>query len=319
MATIIAEIGFNHEGDIGLAKKMIRDAAAAGADAVKFQTFRAIDIALPTSPHYSAIQAGEMTLEHHLQLAETAKENNIMFLSTPFSAWGVELLEKVKVPAYKVASMDCTNTHLLECIAGTGKPIYLSTGMASLAEMAVTLRFLEEKKSGPVTLLHCLSLYPAQAKDLNLKIIPYLKKIFNIPVGYSDHYPGRDACLLAAILGADVIETHFTYDTQKEGGDHGHSVDGPMLEKLVCQIKDYEAMMGTSDSLHDRPDAAFRDVFRRGLYFSRDMKKQETIITDDLLMTRPVSQLGTNDLQQILGKKLLQDIKQYDAVDKKHF
>ena len=174
---VIAEIGFNHEGDVALAKEMIKAAATAGADAVKFQTFRASDIALPTGSHYEAIKCGEMDLGQHQELFRVATDCNVDFLSTPFSPWAVELLETVGVPAYKVASMDCTNHYLLGYVAQTKKPIYLSTGMATLNEIFGSLEFLREKGSGPVTLLHCLALYPAKAEDLNLTIINFLNHL----------------------------------------------------------------------------------------------------------------------------------------------
>ena len=222
---IIAEIGFNHKGDMGLAEEMIRSAADAGVNAVKFQTFRARDIALPSSPHYSLIKAGEMNVDDHVKLKMMAKGCGVDFLSTPFSPWAVDVLEEIGVEAYKVASMDCANKHLLGLIANTKKPIFLSTGMATLAEIAESMEFLQEKDSGTVTLFHCMSIYPPKAKDLNLNIIPFLRSVFGVPVGYSDHFPGIKACFSAAVLGAEVIETHFTLDTSMEGPDHHHSAD----------------------------------------------------------------------------------------------
>jgi len=222
---------------MSLAAEMIKAVAKAGADAVKFQTFRAFDIALSSSPHYKTIKDGEMTFEQHRELVEIAKDCKIAFISTPFSPWAIDLLEKIEVQAYKVASMDCTNKHLLGLIAETKRPIYLSTGMATLAEIADTLDLLNKSKSGTVTLLHCISKYPPKAEDLNLCIIEYLKNLFGCSVGYSDHYPGTKACLAAAMMGAEVIETHFTLDSSKEGGDHFHSVDSKMLKQLIADIK----------------------------------------------------------------------------------
>ena len=315
MSCIIAEIGLNHEGDIPLATKMIEAAAKAGADAVKFQTFRAIDLALPTAPHYEAIACGQMTLEQHQELAAAAKENGVEFLSTPFSPWAVELLEKVGVKAYKVASMDCTNRHLLGYIAQTGKPIYLSTGMATLAEIGETLEFLEKTGAGPVTIFHCLSLYPARAEDLNLEIIPLLNRIFGIPVGYSDHYPGTKACLAAVMLGAQVIEAHFTLDPSKEGGDHQHSVDPAMLEQLIKDIDLFQQMRGDRQAIHHRPDRSFAKDYRRGVYAARGLEKGERIREKDLLFCRPVSQLSPNDLEWLRGRTLVQEISVFKEIN----
>jgi sialic acid synthase SpsE len=312
---IIAEIGFNHEGDMGLAVQMIEAAARAGANAVKFQTYRAIDLALPSAPHYEAIKCGEMTLEQHQELTRVACDCGIDFLSTPYSAWAVELLERVGVPAYKVASMDCTNTHLLGFIAQTKKPIYLSTGMATLAEIAETLHFLNTENSGDVTLLHCVSLYPAQADDLHLDIIPLLKKLFGVPVGYSDHYPGIQACLAATMLGAEVIETHFTLDTSKEGGDHHHSADPDMLRQLVSEIHLFTTMKGKERAIYHRPDRQWVVKFRRGVYAAKHLPAGSTLNEKDLLFCRPTSAFSPNDIDWLKGKITSQDVAAYKAID----
>lgn len=305
---IIAEIGFNHEGDPDEARAMIRAAARAGADAVKFQTYRAIDLALPSSPHFELIKTGEMDLEMHRALAQEAGEAGVDFLSTPFSRWAVDLLEEVGVKSYKVASMDSTNKYLLRYIAQTGKPIFMSTGMASLDEMAEMLPFLSSQGAGPVSLLHCLALYPAPASALNLEIIPLLAEMFDVPIGYSDHYPGIDACLAAAMMGAEVIETHFTLDTTREGGDHFHSVDPDMLRRLVDQIALFTEMRGTTAAIHDRPDRDMAAQFRRGVYTARDLTAGEEIGADDLLFCRPASSLTPNDYWQINGRRVKADI-----------
>lgn len=316
MIKIIAEIGFNHEGELKLAIEMIKAAAQAGANAIKFQTYRAKDLALPSAPHYQAIQSGEMSFEQHLELRKIAHDCGVEFLSTPFSPWAIDILEKVGVPAYKVASMDCTNKYLLGFIAETKKPIYLSTGMATLAEISETLCYLSEVKSGPVTLLHCMSLYPAEAKDLNLAIIPYLKELFGVPVGYSDHYPGINACLVAAMLGAEIIETHFTLDITKEGADHYHSVDAELLRQLIADIELFQQMKGTKQGFHNRPDRRYATQYRRGVFTAKCLKKGDSLKTEDLLMCRPTSQLKPEDVKWLEGRMIKQDIDAFHAIDR---
>lgn len=316
MIKLIAEIGFNHEGEMSVAAEMIEEAAKAGVDAVKFQTYRAMDIALPSSPHYNDIKRGEIDLKQHGELSKIAQGFGIEFLSTPFSPWAIDILEEVGVPAYKVASMDCTNKHLLGLIAETKKPICLSTGMATLAEISETLYYLSEMKSGPVTLLHCMSLYPAEAKDLNLAIIPYLKELFGVPVGYSDHYPGIKACFAAALLGAEVIETHFTLDTSKKGADHYHSVDAEMLRRLIADIELYQQMKGTIQGCYNRPDRKYATQYRRGVFTSKSLKKGDILGKEDILLCRPTSQLKPEDIKWLDGKLIKQDIAEFQAIER---
>jgi sialic acid synthase SpsE len=314
MIKIIAEIGFNHEGDLKLAIEMIKAAAKAGTHAIKFQTYRAADLALPSSPHYQAIQSGVMNLDQHLELAKIAQGCGVEFLSTPFGPWAIDILEKVGVPAYKVASMDCTNKYLLGFIAETKKPIYLSTGMATLTEISETLNYLSEVKSGPVTLLHCMSLYPANAEDLNLAIIPYLKELFGVPVGYSDHYPGTKACLAAAMLGAEVVETHFTLDITKEGADHYHSVDAEMLRQLIADIELFQQMEGTKQGCYNRPDRKYATQYRRGVFTAKLLKKGDILRKEDLLLCRPTSQLRPEDMKWLEGRMMKQDIDAFHPI-----
>ncbi len=315
---IIAEIGFNHEGDLDQADAMIRAAARAGADAVKFQTFRASDLALPDAPHYKLIECGELDRGAHQRLASTAGDAGVDFLSTPFSATAVDMLQELGVPAFKVASMDCTNKHLLGRIAATGKPVYLSTGMANETEISESLAFLEEQNSGPVSILHCVSIYPPPADALNLTTIPWLKERFGIPVGYSDHYPGIDACIAAAALGAEIIETHFTLDTDRPEGDHGHSADEAQLMELVRRTADFQAMTGRPE-LSGREDRDAAAMFRRGMYAARDLTEGEVIGEADLLFCRPVSILGPSDLTQVAGKRLHRSVRKYTAIDNDMF
>ena len=311
---IIAEIGFNHEADMAVAADMIAAASDAGADAVKFQTFRATDITLPTSPHYRAIRDMEMTLDQHRELAALADKAGVAFLSTPFSAWAVDLLEEVGVRAYKVASMDLTNELLLGRIAETGKPLYLSTGMSVLAEIDRALAFLREHGDPEVTLFHCLSKYPATAEQLNLSAISHLRRTFGVPVGYSDHFPGNRACLAAAMMGASVIETHFTLDSGKEGGDHGHSTDPAALKQLVEDIRLFEAMRGDPLFFNDRPDRPEASLFRRSIHAARDIAPGEVLTMDDLMLNRPGNGRPTADLGLFLGRETRRAVQQYEPL-----
>jgi sialic acid synthase SpsE len=317
MVYAIAEIGFNHGGNIQRAEEMIRSASNTGVDAVKFQTFRATDISLPNTPHFESIKDAEMGLDEHLRLKEAAECCGLAFISTPFSRWAVDLLEKVGVPAFKVASMDCTNKILLKHIAQTGKPIFLSTGMAELSEIADSLSFLRRYKSGPVTLLHCMSIYPAKAEDLNLLSIPFLKEVFDLPVGYSDHYPGTDACFAAVALGAEVIETHFTLNHSETGGDHYHSADPHELKKLMDDICMFRKMGGSKTSVFDRPDRTFSKQYRRGVHAAKNLKKGDRLQKHDFLLVRPESDFYPDHLGQLIGKRLKKNVPAFQTISSK--
>lgn len=316
---LIAEIGFNHAGDMELAQKMIVAAAAAGADMVKFQTFRAEDLALPHSLHFELIRKGEMGLENMRVLSSVAKEHGVTFFSTPFSSEAVDKLESLEVDCYKVASMDVTNRHLLARLAATGRPLMLSTGMATLDEIGETLAFLEKAKAGPVALMHCISHYPPQASDLNLAAIGHLQRTFQVPVGYSDHYPGTDACLAAFFQGAQIIETHFTLDHTIEGGDHAHSTEPDMLRRLLNQMRLFRAMAGSENVYDQRPDRPEAALYRRGVYTARALPKGHVPSESDLLFCRPPSPLTPNDFEWISKSPLEHDVPAHTALTRNDF
>lgn len=310
---IIAEIGFNHGGDCALAKQMIEAAAKAGADAVKFQSFKAGDLALPSSEHFSLIENGELNEAEHRELAEVAKKLDVDFLSTPFSLAAVDMLDDIGVPAFKVASMDLTNKQLLSRVAATGKPVIISSGMATLEEIAEHLDFLHAEGAGEITLLHCVSKYPAPAEELHLQAIPFLKELFGVKVGYSDHYPGVLACVAAAALGAEVIETHFTLDHSWTGGDHHHSADPEELALLVQQAKEIQAFGGSARALLTRTDRPFASDFRRGLYAARDLKAGEKLGEADFIACRPVNDFGPSDIASLTGRTLKKPLSRFDG------
>ncbi len=316
---IIAEIGFNHAGDMNLACRMIEEAAQAGADAVKFQTFKAADLALPSSDHYALIASGELDQRHHEILSTAAQKADVAFLSTPFSTEAVGMLDEIGVPAFKIASMDLTNHIMLMRVAKTGKPVLLSTGMCNLAEIDAAVKVLHSQGADKVVLMHCLSKYPAQATDLNLRALSVLSESFHLPTGYSDHYPGVSACLAAGLLGARVIETHFTLDTDTPGGDHAHSADPQMLRKLVADLKHFGQMLGGKRFFQQRPDREYQSTFRRGLFAARDLPSGHLLTEKDVLTCRPATELGPNNLVTFVGQPLKREVNAHEAITTNHF
>jgi len=282
---IIAEIGFNHQGDTSLAKEMIHAAADAGANAVKFQTYKASALVIQNSEHYQVIQEGELSLEEHLLLRDYADKCSVSFLSTPYCTNSVDLLESVGVPTYKIASMDLTNLRLLQKVACTGKPIILSTGMANTREISVSISEIERWGNNRLVLLHCISKYPTPLPDVSLEFIPYLKRKYNLPIGYSDHSPGISASLVAAAIGATVIEKHFTIDKELDGPDHFHSADPDDLRELVKFVRLLENTSAQEASnLNDRVDRDNALDYRRGLYAQSEILEGSRI-TDGMIKT----------------------------------
>lgn len=319
MPYIIAEIGFNHAGDVRTAKKLIREAKAAGADAVKFQSFAAEDILLPNSPYFRKLKKAELSFRHHKLLADFARKKKIDFISTAYSMKAVDLLEEIKVKAHKVASMDLNNFELLERVAKTKKPIFVSTGMATLEEIKKSVNLLRRLKSGPVTLLHCISKYPTKPEEANLDFLAKIRQSCKCPVGYSDHTRGIFTCFLSAILGAAVIEKHFTLDNSLKGADHYHSAEPAQLKELINQIRLAFSAIGDSGNFNKRPDRKFAGLFRRGIYARTDIHRGAIISRKDLLLCRPEKHLSAFDIIKIICKKAKKEIKKFEPLEELDF
>lgn len=318
---VIAEIGFNHGGDMALAGAMIRAAAEAGAEAVKFQTYKATDIAAPTSEHFDLIREGELSRAQHQSLKDQAEAAGVAFLSTPFSVEAVDLLDGIGVGAFKVASMDLDNLPLLAHIAGKGKPVLLSTGMGTADEILRAVETLEQHGCREMAVLHCLSDYPAKAENANLASIAALAELTGYPAGYSDHTLGCEVALAAAGLGASVIEKHFTTDKTLAGPDHAISADPAELRHIVQGVrddggKDFEAFAGVSILNENRPDRGNAAVFRRGLYAAVNIAEGEVISARMIKAIRPAGSLGPTDLQAIIGSRAGRDFSGEEALSR---
>ena len=284
---IIAEIGFNHGGNLRLAKDMIYEAAGCGVDAVKFQTYQAEDIALIESEHFQTIQSGELSLQDHKELVSFAKECGVTFLSTPFSKWAVDLLEEVDVAAYKIASMDLVNHELLEYVAKKQKPIILSTGMSTVKEIRDAIETITQTGNDKIALLHCISKYPVLTEDANLNMITKLKSYFKFPIGFSDHTLGSIAPLIAIALGADIIEKHFTTDKKYPGPDHKISADQEEMTAIVSGAKEVTSILGSATIGLKRPDRTNAVFYRRSIHASIDISKGTVIDEEMVKYVRP--------------------------------
>ncbi len=308
-ALVIAEIGANHEGDIEAARAMIREAARAGADAVKFQTYKAEGIVARTEEtRFAQFQRLSLSDAAFRQLAVEARNNSVLFLSTPFDLDAVELLNPL-VPAFKVASGDLTFLPLLEAIAATGKPIFLSTGMASLDEIDLALHAIQrgarvprEALRGRVVLLHCVSSYPTPPEDANLRAIGALRDRFGLSVGYSDHTLGTLACIAAVAMGACVIEKHFTL--QKEGRtfrDHQLSADPADLTELTTKLRTLGLMLGRGEKVPMGAEEGNRLSMRRSLAARGAIKAGDKIALEHLTCLRPGGGIPPASLGAVVG------------------
>ena len=315
---VIAEAGVNHNGDLVLARKLIAAAAAAGADAVKFQTFRAEQVAAASAPlaayQKANVTAADSQLEllrrlelppaAHDELQAVAHDHNLVFLSTPFDEGSVDLLDSLHVPAFKVPSGEVTNWPLLQHVAGKGKPVILSTGMSDLEEVAAAVDVLRRSGCTELVVLHCVSNYPANPSDVNLRAMAAIRKRCGVPVGYSDHTPGIEVALAAVALGACIIEKHFTLDRGLPGPDHRASLEPGELRALVAGIRTVECALGTEEKRPAASELPTREVVRRSLVAARPLPAGVLLETSMFRALRPAGGIPPSDLDRVIGRHL---------------
>lgn len=243
---IVAEAGINHGGSIETARKMVKEAAKCGADAIKFQTYITEKRVDKESPPYNSLKKCELKEEDFRELFQVAKKNKIIFFSTPFDKESVDLLAALPVPVFKVASFYIVNLDLLEYIASKGLPVIASRGMANIEEISRAVKVFGKYNIG-YALLHCVSAYPTKKEEVNLNVINSLKNRFKCVIGYSDHTLGIKVPVYSIALGASIVEKHFTLDKNQEGLDHKLSADPNDLKEMVSEIRDLERILGSSE------------------------------------------------------------------------
>lgn len=320
---IIAEIGVNHNGKLSLAKKLIDVAVDAGADAVKFQKrkleslYRMDALNDPNSES----QGFEILLNElkHLELSEDdykeiinyCKAKNITFLCTAWDKPSVDFLEKFNVSAYKIASGDMTNLPLIDYISKTKKPMIISTGMSNLEEIEKTVNFVKNKQV-PFILLHCNSTYPSPIESLNLDLIPYFRKKFNVPIGFSGHEIGIIGTITATNMGAVVIERHITLDKKMKGLDHSSSLEPEEFSVLVKYIRESEKAKGKPIKKMTRAEVLQREVVAKSIVSSKNIMTAEIFSENNLEVKGPERGLSAQYFFDIVGKKSKRDIKKGD-------
>lgn len=318
---IIAEAGVNHNGDINNAKKLIDVAARAGADAVKFQTFKAENIVCKNAEkaeyqksttgteenQFSMLKKLELTEEMHQELQAYCLEKNIMFLSTPFDLESIDYLDKEGIKIMKIPSGEITNYPYLIKMAKTCKPIIVSTGMAELNEVEEAVTILRDNGAKDITVLHCNTEYPTPYADVNLKAMLTLKDKLDLKVGYSDHTMGIEVPIAAVAMGATVIEKHFTLDKNMDGPDHTASLEPEELEAMIRAIRNIENALGDgikSPSLSEKKNI---DIVRKSIVAKKVILKGEIFTEDNLTVKRPGNGLSPMYWNELIGKMASKD------------
>jgi pseudaminic acid synthase len=319
---IVAEVSANHNHDFARAEAIVRAAADAGADAVKLQTYTAdtMTIKCDAPPFkikgtiwegrtlHDLYREAHTPWEWHQPLQKLCGDLGLDFFSTPFDATAVDFLEELGVELYKVASFELVDIPLLKKIAGTGKPVIMSTGMATLSEIEDAVKTLRHNGSGPLCLLKCTSAYPAPPEEMNLRTISALAEIFQCPAGLSDHTLGSAVAVAAVATGAVVIEKHFTLARADGGPDGSFSMEPAEFKQMVLDIRAVEKALGrVSFELTEKENES--RLFRRSLFVVEDMKAGENFTETNVRSIRPGGGLAPRHLEAVIGRRAARDLK----------
>jgi N,N'-diacetyllegionaminate synthase len=329
---VIAEAGVNHNGDAELAHRLVDVAADAGADAVKFQTFEPERLVSPLArkAEYQVANTGSsesqlemlrrlvLPREALASLASHAADRGLLFLSTPFDEASADVLEGLGMPAFKVPSGEVTNHPLVAHVAAKGRPVLMSTGMSTLAEVAEAVQVVRENGDPPLALLHCVTSYPAAAADCNLRAIAAMRTAFGVPVGWSDHTEGLQVSLAAVAAGAKLLEKHFTLDRGLPGPDHLASLEPSELTALVRAVREVEAALGDGVKWPASSELQNAAAVRRSLHASRPLPAGHVLQAADLVALRPGTGLSPTLRDRLVGRKLLVGVERGEMLSERH-
>ncbi len=313
---IIAEAGVNHNGEVSLARELIDVAAEAGADAVKFQSFKAerlvtldapkaqyqIEATGATQSQLEMLKALELSPEAYHDLRDRCRQRGVLFLSSPFDEESADFLDDLGIPAFKIPSGEVTNFRLLEHIASKHKPIIMSTGMCSLGEVDDAVRHIRRAGGTQLVLLHCVSAYPADPAEVNLRAMNTMATAFGLPVGFSDHTPGTEVVMAAVALGAAVIEKHFTLDRNLPGPDHRASLDPGELKALVSGVRTVESALGNGRKEPSPVEMHNAAVVRKSLVAAIDIEAGARLTEEMIRVMRPGTGLPPSMLPYLIGR-----------------
>jgi N,N'-diacetyllegionaminate synthase len=326
---IIAEAGVNHNGDINIAKELVRTAKACGADIVKFQTAKLSSLVTKTADmaEYQKENIGKTTSQKEMlsklllsydefvELAAYCKDVGIQFLSTPFDLDSIAFLHDLGCEIWKIPSGEITNYPYLVAIAKLHQPVILSTGMSTMDEVRVAMKVLQEHGAGEITLLHCTTQYPTPYEDVNLKAMLTLQKEFGCKVGYSDHTRGIEVPVAAVAMGACVIEKHFTLDKNMEGPDHKASLEPAELLAMVESIRHIEIALGDGVKQPVAVEVENQKVVRKSIVAARDIKAGEVLTEENLTTKRPGTGINPMRWEEVLGTKAIRDFGEDELIE----
>jgi len=320
---IIAEAGVNHNGSVEIAKKMIEIAKECGADAIKFQTFKAEKVISKYAPkaeyqkqtigeidsQLEMVKKLELSFDDFIFLKDYCNKLNIMFLSTPFDFESIDFLNNLGLEIFKIPSGEITNLPYLEKIGKLGKKVILSTGMADLGEIedALDILIICGTKKEDITVLHCNTEYPTPYEDVNLLTILTIKEAFKVKVGYSDHTLGIEVPIAAVALGASVIEKHFTLDKNMEGPDHKASLEPHELKAMIDAIRYIEKSLGDGIKKPSKSELKNKYIARKSIVAKREIKKSEIFTEDNITVKRPGNGISPMRWYEVLGKVASRD------------
>lgn len=320
---VIAELSANHNQDFEIAVKTIKAAKKVGADAIKLQTYTADTITINCNNEHFQIKGGTLwdgkilydlykeaytPWEWQPKLKQIAEEEGLICFSSPFDKTAVDFLEKMDVPAYKVASFEITDIPLIEYIASKGKPVIISTGIATLSDIEEAVNACRRVGNNDIALLKCTSSYPAPIDEANLLTIPQLRDTFKVIPGLSDHTMGSDVAIAAVALGAKIIEKHFILDRNLGGPDAAFSMEPEEFKQMVTSIRNVEKAIGTVN-YQLSPKVEKSRIFARSLFIIKDVKEGESITEENVRSIRPGNGLHPKYYNQIIGKKFRKDFK----------
>jgi len=319
----IAEIGVNHNGSLSLAKRMVDSAKKSGADAVKFQTFKAESLVSPKTPkvkyqikttdskssHYEMIKFLEFSKENHIKIKNYCKKKSIEFISTPYDVESAKFLNKLGCNIFKTSSADIVDLELHDYLAKNKKTVIISTGMSTFDEIEKCLKIYNKNSNKNFILLHCVSNYPCSFNSLNLSVIPLMQKKYNCIVGFSDHTIDHEAAKISVSLGGKLIEKHFTINRKLTGPDQKASILPKNFKEMILQVRKTEIILGKAIKKCQKEEVEMRKISRKSMTLNEDIKIGEALKKDFINLKRPGTGLYYSELKNVIGKKVKRDLK----------